>query len=84
MRLIDTAGFEDVENMYDTDDLNYRQVNKKMVQDMIIQTRNALLYSDLAIFMLDTREGIHHHDILLNNWIVNKRLQFQERHFVEK
>ena len=44
IRIVDTAGFEDIDNIEDEQE---RSVNKRMMHDMIIQTRNALLYSDL-------------------------------------
>jgi predicted GTPase len=40
-----------------------------MVNDMLKQTRNALIYSDLALFMLDSRTGITHNDVMLYRWL---------------
>ena len=36
---------------------------------MMKQTRNALLYSDLALFVMDTREGITYNDVALYKWL---------------
>lgn len=76
VRVVDTAGFEDVEAL---EEPQTRSVNKQMMKDMIMQTRNALIYSDLAIFMLDSTSGIHHHDIALHDWIMNKKFAMQNR-----
>lgn len=72
VRLVDTAGWEDVETIDDTKELK-RSINRKMMGDMINQTRQALVYSDLAIFMLNTREGILPNDIALYKWLVEKK-----------
>jgi len=76
VRLVDTAGFEDIENLLEPEK---RSINKRMMQDMIIQTRNALIYADLAIFMLDSTTGIHHHDVALHKWIMERKYIQQER-----
>lgn len=44
-----------------------------MMTDMINQTRQALIYSDLAIFMLNSREGILPNDLALYKWLVEKK-----------
>ena len=36
---------------------------------MLRQTRNALIYADLALFLLDTRAGITHNDVALYKWL---------------
>lgn len=36
---------------------------------MLRQTRNALIYSDLALFVLDSREGITYNDVALYKWL---------------
>ena len=36
---------------------------------MLKQTRNALIYSDLALFLLDTREGINYNDVAMYKWL---------------
>jgi len=36
---------------------------------MIQQTRTALIYSDLALFLIDTRKGIQEDDLLLSQWL---------------
>jgi GTPase len=81
IRIVDTAGFEDIENIEDSEE---RSVNEEMMHDMIVQTRNALLYSDLAIFMIDSRSGIHHHDIELNKWILDKKFALKEKSLAVK
>ena len=53
IRLVDTAGFEQSKNI-DEITLQTRSLNKAMVADMVKQTRNALIYADLALFLLDT------------------------------
>lgn len=40
-----------------------------MVTDMLQQTRNALIYADLALFMLDSRSGITYNDVMLYRWL---------------
>ena len=72
IRLVDTAGYEHLDSIYDQE--TTRSMNKKMMHDMILQTRNSLVYSDLVIFMLDSTTGIHQHDITLNDWIINRKL----------
>lgn len=42
---------------------------------MLKQTRNALIYSDLCLFMLDAKEGITHSDVHLYNWLVLQNLK---------
>jgi len=44
---------------------------------MMKQTRNALIYSDLALFVLDTREGITYNDVALYNWLTRHSLRLQ-------
>ncbi len=53
VRIVDTAGWERLE-MWDEEDARRRSLNKRMMSDMIKQTRQALIYSDVAIFMIDT------------------------------
>ena len=36
---------------------------------MLKQTRNALIYSDLALFLMDTRDGITGNDVALYKWL---------------
>jgi hypothetical protein len=36
---------------------------------MLRQTRNALIYSDLALFVLDAREGLTYNDVALYKWL---------------
>ena len=68
IRLVDTAGFEQSKHI-DEITLQTRSLNKAMVADMVKQTRNALIYADLALFLLDTREGITKKDIALQQWL---------------
>ena len=44
---------------------------------MLKQTRNALIYSDLALFMLDTREGITYQDVALYNWLTLQKMKVE-------
>jgi len=60
IRVIDTAGINDFEENKIYDDI----INKT-----IEQTRKALIYSDLAFFLIDSRIGITFTDIKLANWI---------------
>jgi GTP-binding protein len=73
VRFVDTAGFESSAKL-DDDDLKGRSLNRTMLQDMMQQTRNALIYSDLALFVLDTREGITFNDVALYKWLKYHRL----------
>ena len=72
VRLVDTAGYEGTTS---EETLERRQLNKQMVNDMLTQTRNALIYSDLAIFLLDTRAGITQNDVMLYKWLTEKDLR---------
>ena len=76
VRIVDTAGYEDIENL---DQPESRSINEEMMEDMIVQTRNALIYSDLAIFIVDAREGIQHHDIALHKWITERKFLQEKR-----
>ena len=42
---------------------------------MLKQTRNALIYSDLALFILDSREGITYNDVALYKWLTYHSLR---------
>jgi predicted GTPase len=42
---------------------------------MLRQTRNALIYSDLALFILDSREGLTYNDVALYKWLHYHRLR---------
>jgi GTPase len=66
IRLVDTAGFEGTTK---DESLVSRQLNRSMVNDMLTQTRNALIYADLALFLLDTRDGIIYNDVMLYKWL---------------
>ena len=68
LRFVDTAGFEGTQDLEESS-LSRRNLNKKLVEDMLKQTRNALIYSDLALFVMDTREGITYNDVALYNWL---------------
>ena len=68
IRIVDTAGFEETVGQ-DDKLLKKRSLNKNMLQDMLKQTRNALIYSDLALFLLDSREGITYNDVALYKWL---------------
>jgi len=48
LRFVDTAGFEG-DQVDDSD----KHTEKKIMSEMIRQTRNALIYSDLALLVLD-------------------------------
>ena len=74
IRIVDTAGFEGSSDMDDRK-LGQRNLNKNLVNEMMKQTRNALLYSDLALFVIDSRDGITNNDIALYNWLTYKNLQ---------
>lgn len=60
IRLVDTAGVDDFEEKISYDEL----INKT-----IYQTRQALIYSDLAFFLLDAKAGVTHRDIKLADWL---------------
>ena len=72
IRLVDTAGFEGTTKEHT---LKSRQLNREMVNDMLVQTRNALIYSDLALFVLDSRSGITHNDVMLERWLTQSELR---------
>lgn len=72
VRLVDTAGFEGTTS---SETLKARSLNRAMVNDMLTQTRNALIYSDLALFVLDSRSGINQNDVMLYKWLTEKELR---------
>jgi GTPase len=76
IRVVDTAGFEGTRD-FDEANLSARNLNKSMVQDMLKQTRNALIYSDLALFMLDARQGIDNCDVALYKWLTDEKLRIR-------
>jgi hypothetical protein len=80
IRLVDTAGFEGTKDL-DEGKLTRRNLNRKLIEDMLKQTRNALIYSDLALFVMDTREGITYNDVALYNWLTlhSMRLKSDEQ-----
>ena len=76
IRLVDTAGFEGTRDL-DDKKLSRRNLNKLLIEDMLRQTRNALIYSDLALFVLDSREGITYNDVALYNWLTLHQMRIQ-------
>jgi predicted GTPase len=48
-----------------------------MIDGMMKQTRNALIYSDLALFVMDSREGITYNDVALYNWLTQSKLKLE-------
>lgn len=55
-----------------------------MLEDMLKQTRNALIYSDLALFLLDTRDGINYTDVALYKWLNFHRLRLaSDKHLLK-
>lgn len=69
IRIVDTAGVDDFE-----ENKNYSEVINKTIE----QTRKGLIYSDLALFLIDARQGITFTDIKLADWInkiKNKQLE---------
>jgi len=51
---------------------------------MLKQTRNALIYSDLALFVMDTREGITFNDVALHNWLTLHQMRLKDDHLKMK
>jgi hypothetical protein len=77
VRLVDTAGFEGSKQLDDSL-LSKRSLNKAMVHDMLRQTRNALIYADLALFLLDTRSGINFNDVALYKWLTENEMSIKD------
>jgi ribosome-associated GTPase EngA len=75
IRLVDTAGFEGTTQ---DESLERRKLNRSMVNDMLTQTRNALIYADLALFLLDTRDGITYNDVMLYKWLTQQELNLRK------
>jgi len=73
LRFVDTAGVNELDESKKSENQNVNDLNELTKN----QTRQALLYSDLAFFILDCREGITENDIKLANWI-NKIKKLQE------
>lgn len=79
IRLVDTAGFEGQDTLSLTSELHQkshvqsalkrRKMNRHLLEEMLRQTRNALIYADLALFVMDAREGITWQDVALYNWL---------------
>ena len=44
---------------------------------MLRQTRNALIYADLALFVLDAREGITWQDVALYKWLSLNKMRIK-------
>jgi GTP-binding protein len=65
IRLVDTAGINDFEEQSSYENL---------INGTINQTRRALVYSDLAFFILDSREGVSFTDIKLAKWLNKVKL----------
>lgn len=82
IRVVDTAGFEETVGQTDAM-LKHRSLNRKMLQDMLVQTRNALIYSDLALFVLDSREGITYNDVALYKWLNYHKLKLPQHKMKE-
>jgi GTP-binding protein len=64
IRFVDTAGVDDLEN---------NQTYEDIVNKTITQTRQALIYSDLALFVIDARVGIVPADLGLAKWLNSLR-----------
>jgi predicted GTPase len=60
IRIVDTAGIDDLE-----ENASYDQIVNKTIN----QTRQALIYSDLALFILDSHTGITHVDSKIAQWL---------------
>ena len=45
---------------------------------MMKQTRNALIYSDLALFLIDSREGINYNDVAMYKWLTYHKLRMPQ------
>ena len=76
IRIVDTAGYEGTTK---DETLLGRNLNRQMVDDMLQQTRNALIYADLALFLLDTRDGITYNDVMLYKWLTQKELRVEQK-----
>ncbi len=77
LRFVDTAGWEEpgaIDRRRQSDGTS----EKALLELMIKQTRTALIYSDLALFVVDSREGIGRGDTLLAQWL-RSRLQIGKR-----
>lgn len=79
IRIVDTAGFEGTKDL-DEGKLSRRNLNRRLIEDMLKQTRNALIYSDLALFVMDTREGITFNDVALYNWLTIHSMRLKSDH----
>lgn len=60
LRIVDTAGVEDFEENNKKKDIENKTIE---------QTRKALIFSDLALFLIDARQGVTFTDIKLAEWI---------------
>jgi predicted GTPase len=60
LRIVDTAGIEDFE-----EDKKKKDIENKTIE----QTRKALIFSDLALFLIDARQGVTFTDIKLAQWL---------------
>jgi len=75
VKLVDTAGVNTLDDKETKKQLNiFNESNADKNQDKlselsIFQTRNALIYSDLAIFVVDGRKGFTYEDYEIANWM---------------
>ena len=52
-------------------------MNRELLEEMLRQTRNALLYADLALFVMDSRDGITQQDVALYNWLNIQKMRLR-------
>ena len=89
IKLVDTAGVDTLDdkqflkaiknfNDFSNDKLkNMSAEEEKIMKLCIFQTKNALIYSDLVIFLLDGRKGFTNADKNISDWIL-KNLSKEE------
>ncbi|KAL4455326.1 hypothetical protein ABPG74_012478 [Tetrahymena malaccensis] len=78
IRLVDTAGVEKLPK--DPHRFKPTQIKQKMMD----QTVQALIYSDLTLFVLDARQGITARDKELAKWLKRRLLQDKSEENVKK
>jgi GTP-binding protein len=71
IRVVDTAGIDDLQEHEKYDQIMNKTIN---------QTRQALIYSDLALFIVDAKAGLTPIDIKLAQWLNALKNPADEEH----
>lgn len=97
IKFVDTAGVDTFEEnkldvIYNKNRMNKSSLmtiddpitNKQIIEKSIEQTRNGLIYSDLAIFIVDGRTGITEEDREIAKWLIKNKKNYEEQSKVKE